>query len=107
MTYLTPAQCDHLSDAEEENQESEIANISTTISERKAEILPAKPIGRKMLFPGDDTPVRKVLLQDAKISVETQEKLNGLMHDFEKNISSSSNDIGYTKLIEMDIIYHL
>ena len=32
-----------------------------------------------------------------------QEKLNSLIHAFEDIMSSSSNDIGYTKFIEMDI----
>ena len=32
-----------------------------------------------------------------------QEKLNRLMCTFEDIMSSSSNDIGYTRLIEMDI----
>ena len=63
-----------------------------------------------MIFPGDHIPFRKVLLQDAKMSVETQEKMNSLMHNFEDNLPSASNDKGYTKLIEMDIetdlIYH-
>ena len=49
------------------------------------------------------TPVIKVLLQDVKTSVETQEKLNGVTHAFESIMSSSSNDEGYTKLIQMDI----
>ena len=35
--------------------------------------------------------------------VETEEKLSGPIHALEDIISSSSNDIGYTKLIEMDI----
>ena len=56
-----------------------------------------------MIFPGDHTPVRKVLLEDAEILVKTQEKLNGLIYAFEDIMSSSSNDIGCTKLIEMDI----
>ena len=55
-----------------------------------------------MIFPGDHTSVRKVLLQDTKISEEIQEKLNGLMHAFEDIMSSSWNGIGYTNLIEMD-----
>ena len=72
-------------------------------SETKDEILPAIPPDYKMIFPCDHIPVRKVLLKDAKISVETQEKLNGLIHALEDIMSSSSNDIGYTKLIDMDI----
>ena len=36
-------------------------------------MLPVIPAGSKMIFPGDHTPVQKVLLQDAKISKETWE----------------------------------
>ena len=38
-------------------------------------------------------------MSDAKISVENQEKMNSLMYVFEDIMSSSSNDIGHTKLI--------
>ena len=55
-----------------------------------------------MIFLGDHTPLMKVLHQDAKISADTQEKLNGLIHAFEDIVSSSLNDICCTKLIEMD-----
>ena len=48
-------------------------------------------------------PVRKVLLQDVKILANIQEQLNKLIHAFQDIMSSSSNDIGYTKLIGMDI----
>ena len=43
-----------------------------------------------------------MLLQDAKILVDI-ERLNGLLHAFEDIMFSSSNDTGYTKLIDMDI----
>ena len=43
---------------------------------------------------GDETLVRKVLFQDAKKSVEMQEKLHSLIHTFEDIMSLSSNDIG-------------
>ena len=56
-----------------------------------------------MIFSGYDMPLRKVLLQDATISTDTQEKLNCLIHKFKGIMSPSSNDIGYTKLIEMNI----
>ena len=49
------------------------------------------------------TPVRKVLIQDAKISVEMQEKLQSLIHTSEDNMSSLLNENGYTKLIEMNM----
>ena len=49
-----------------------------------------------MIFPGDHTPVRKDLLHDAKILVEMQEKMKGLIHAFEDIMSSSSGIIGYT-----------
>ena len=56
-----------------------------------------------MIFPSDHIPVGNVLIQDAKILVEMQEKLNSMIHVFEDIMSSSLNDKGYTKLIEMDI----
>ena len=99
MTCLTPAQYDNFSDVEEQNQESEIGNISAAPSETRAELLPAIPSDSKMISPGNHTPVRKVLLQDAKIFEETQEKLNVLIHAFEFIMSSLSTDISYTELI--------
>ena len=48
-------------------------------------------------------PVQKVLLPDVKILSEMEEKLYGMINACEDIMSSSSNDIGYTKLIEMDI----
>ena len=61
LAYLAPA--------EETNKESETTNISAAPSETKVELLPAIPSNSKMIFPDDHTPVRKVLLQDAKILV--------------------------------------
>ena len=43
-----------------------------------------------------------MILQDAKIIKDTQEKLKHLLDIFEDIMSSSSSNIGYTKLIEMD-----
>ena len=54
-----------------------------------------------MIFPGDHTPVRSLASRCKNISRNSR-KLNSLTHVFE-NKFSSSNDIGYTKLIEMDI----
>ena len=45
----------------------------------------------------------KVLFQEAKMSVETQKKLNGVIHAFEDILSTSSCDIHYAILIDMDI----
>ena len=73
LAYLTPAKYENLSDAEENNQAGEIANISATASEINAEILTAIPQLERSFYPGDYTPVRKVLLQDAKISADTQD----------------------------------
>ena len=44
----------------------------------------------------------KCLLQHAKISADMQEQLNSLIHAFEDIMSSSPNDIGYTKVIQID-----
>ena len=74
LVYLISVQYDNLSDVRE-NQESIIANISYATSETKVDMLLAIPTTSKMIFPGDHTSVREVLFQDAKIFVETQEKL--------------------------------
>ena len=103
FAYLNPAQYDNFSSVEGTNQERKIANISAVPSETKGEIFPAIPSNSKMIFPGEHTPVRKVLLQDLKILLEMQEKLNGLIQTFEDIMSSSSNDIDYTNMIDMDI----
>ena len=87
LAYLTTAHAD----SKETNQESKIMHISAATSEAKVEILPA--ISFQVI-----TPVRKVLLQDAKILVETQEKLKCLVHAFEDIMTSSSSDIDYTKM---------
>ena len=103
LAYLTPAQYENFSDVEETNQGCEIACISVATFGTKVEILQGIPLNNKIIFPGDHTSDRKVLFQDVKISVETQEKLNSLIPAFEDIMSSLSNDISYTKLIEMDI----
>ena len=56
-----------------------------------------------MIFPGDFTPIREVVLQDAKISKKTQEKLDCLLKKFADIMLPCSSDIGYQKLIKMDI----
>ena len=57
----------------------------------------------KLIFPGDNLHVQRVILQDAEIWKFTRETSNHLLDDYNDNISSSSNDIGHTKLIEMDM----
>ena len=69
---MTPAQHDSLSKIGEHNNERVIVNILVTKSKTNLEILPVIPAGSKMVFPDDLTPLRKVVLQDAKILVDTQ-----------------------------------
>ena len=71
-----------------------IANILATILGMVVEILPAIPASSKIIFPWGHTPLRKVVVQDAKIS-DSQEKINCPMHAFEDIMSSSSSYIGY------------
>ena len=104
MAYLTSTQHDNLSETGENNKESVIVNVYAAASEPNVEMLPLIPTTSKMIFPGDHIPLRKVLLQDMKISADRQEKLNSLIHTFENIMSSSSYDTGYTKLIEIDIV---
>ena len=103
LAYLTPAQYESYYETGEAHSNIVIANILATILGHNVEILPAIPACSKMMFPGDHTPPRKVVLQDAKISEDTQEKVNSLWYIFEDIMSSSSSDICYTKQIEMEI----
>ena len=64
------------------------------------EKLPAIPTNNEIIFLGDHTPRRKVVLQVEKFSADTKGKLSSLLHTIEDIISSSSNDAGYTQLIE-------
>ena len=47
--------------------ENAMHNISAEVSDMEVEMLPAVPINSKMTFPGDHTPVRKVVLQEGEI----------------------------------------
>ena len=96
LAYFTPGQYDSLFKTEKNNHKNVIANISATTLETNVDILPVIQTNSEMIFPGDHTPIREVVLQDAKIVEDTQEKLNCLLHPFEDIMSSSSNDIGYT-----------
>ena len=82
-----PVQYKNFSDVKDTNQASKIANIFAEPLETKVEILLAFPSNSKMIFSDEHTPVRKVLLQDEKISVEMQEKFDTLIHAF-KDIMS-------------------
>ena len=68
LAYLTPGQYYNLrlqNNLENDNS----ANISAA-SEPSAEILLAFTTSCKAIFPGNHTPLRKVLLKDAKISTD-------------------------------------
>ena len=67
LAYLIPAKYDNYSDIEETNQRSEIVNISAETSGTKVVILPVILSNSNMIYLGDHMPVRKVLLQAAKI----------------------------------------
>ena len=99
---LIPVQYKSYSAADENNGKRVIHNISATVSETEIEMLPAIPIGSKIIFPEDHPLIRKAILQDAKISKATQEKLKCLLGNFEDTMSSTQRDIGYTKLIDVD-----
>ena len=75
LSYFTPAQYGNLSEVRQNNQESVFSNIWATASETEVGILPAIPASSKMIFPGDHIPLRKLLLKDAPILVDMQEKI--------------------------------
>ena len=86
------------------SSESAIVNILVTTSEVDVELLPAIPASSKMIFPGDHIPLSKVVLQNAKMLADTQVKLNCLLHTYGDIMTSSSNGIAYTELIEIDMV---
>ena len=71
LPYLTPAQYNCYSETGETNSERGITTILATMSGTDIEILLAIQDTNKMIFPGDKTALRKVVLQDAKISGDT------------------------------------
>ena len=73
------------------------------VSENNVKMVPVIPACSKIIFPGDHTPVWKVISQDAKILKDMQEKLKCLLNTFEDIMSSSSCYISHTKLIEMNM----
>ena len=66
MVYLTPAQCESYSETGKICSERVIDNIPPTVLGTDVEILVAIPASSKMIFSGDNTPLRKVVLQDAE-----------------------------------------
>ena len=73
-----------------------------SVSENDVEMLPAIPGSSSITFPGDYTPVQKMILQNVKISQKT-EIMKYLLDILEDDIYSSLHDVGYSKLIEMEI----
>ena len=66
-------------------------------------MLPALPQHSIMIFLRDYTHVRIFILQDDGIYQTTHSKVDCLLEDFSDIMSFYSSDIGYTKLINMDI----
>ena len=56
-----------------------------------------------LISPGDIYPSRKVKLQDAEVSDETLQKFESLCEEQHEAFSKNNQDIGKTKLIEMEI----
>ena len=103
LVYLVLVQYELTLKNEEDIGEMVISSISDAVFENKIKILPLILTGSKMNFLGVHTLIQKVILQDTKISKVAQEILKYPLDTFEDIISSSSSNIGYTKLIEMDI----
>ena len=107
---MIPVQYEPYSANDENSSEKVIHSISSTVSDTGVEMLLAIPVGSKMIFPGDHTLIQIGVIQNVKILKGTQEKLEYLLEHLE-DMSSPSSNVGYTKLIEMDIetdqIYHL
>ena len=81
---------------QENNRADEITNISLTTLETNAEILLAIPSASNTILSDNDMPVRKVYLQYRKLSADTWEKFNSLIHDT-RSIFSKNRTKYYSK----------
>jgi hypothetical protein len=73
-------------------------------SVNQIEILPRIPEDTNLLFMGDISRKREILLRDANTTPETKQKMSALLRDYEDVMSSGNNDIGHTKLFEAEIL---
>ena len=73
-------------------------------TDKKSQILPVISLGSKMLFPEDHSPVRQVILEDANSSRQMKDTFDHLLGNFEDILLTTTNDIRYTTLTEIDIV---
>ena len=66
-------------------------------------MLPKAPESDFLVSPGDIKEVRRCMLPESDISNETCESFHQLLDKYQAAFSSSSEDIGHTELITMDI----
>ena len=70
---------------------------------RSTKMLPIAPESDFLVSPGDVKEVRRCVLPESEISDKTHESFHQLLNKYQASFSTSSEDIGHTELITMDI----
>ena len=83
--------------------EEEINYMDDEQVKRVCESNEADEVEKKFTSPADVETQRKVKLQDANITETDKNKFRSLYNEFEDIFSKSSEDIGHTPLVTMDI----
>ena len=100
VAFVTPEdlETNYVEIAEVQSVENECRNWKCP-----TKMLPKAPESDFLVSPGDIKEVRRCVLPESDITDETCESFCQLLNKYQASFSTSSEDIGHTKLITMDI----
>ena len=100
MAFMTPEdpETNYVEIAEVQSVEGECRNWK-----HPTKMLPKAPKSDFLVSPGDIKEVRRCVLPESDITDETRKSFCQLLDKYQAAFSTSSEDIGHTKLITMDI----
>ena len=100
IAFITPEnlETNYIEIAEVQSVEEQCRNWN-----HPTKMLPKAPESDFLVSPGDFKEVRRCMLPESNISDETHESFCQLLDKYQAAFSSSSEDIGHTELITMDI----
>ena len=100
MAFITPEnpETNYIEIAEVQSMEEECRNWK-----HPTKMLPKAPKSDFLVSPGDIKEVRRCILPKSNISDETHEAFCQLLNKYQAAFLNSSEDIGHTELITMDI----
>ena len=100
MAFMTPEdpETNYVEIAEVQSVEGECRNWKCP-----TKMLPKAPESDFLVSPGDIKEVRRCMLPESDITDETHESFCQLLNKYQAAFSTSSEDIGHTELITMDI----